>query len=226
MVIRPPPGKDHGYVNAGVSPKSPTSASYYGPEDSNESLPISSNSGTFSPSARLGREKNRLTLRAYLRTLLSTSVPAHSPVLLSFLLSGPVTLSQSELEDAQRREEADKTREDGRKKFAKEIASRVDGLREAVKSVKGDLMGKGRNIPLLHRRSGAKGFTQDGLTKIFATIKVTPDIRQLPSNYQGVIEWARMSYVTPHSHHSVRLLTDKTVRQACVHHFPPFRCFR
>jgi len=74
-------------------------------------------------------------------------VTAHSPVLLSFLLSGPTTLSQNEFEDAKRREEADRTREDGRKKFAKEIAARVDGLREAVQSVKGDLMGRGAAIP-------------------------------------------------------------------------------
>lgn len=114
--------------------------------------------GSISSSTRLGREKNRLTLRAYLRSLISTSVTAHSPVLLSFLLSGPTTLSQSEVEDAQRREEADSTREDGRKKFAREIAGRVDGLRDAVQSVKGDLMGKGRDVFLRHRRYGAKGF--------------------------------------------------------------------
>jgi hypothetical protein len=70
---------------------------------------------------------------------------------LSFLLSGPTTLSQSEVDDARRREEADRTREDGRKKFAREIASRVDGLREAVKNVKGDLMGKGGKILIRHR---------------------------------------------------------------------------
>lgn len=52
-------------------------------------------------------------------------------------------LSQEELDDARRREEADHVREEGRKRFAKEIAGRVDGLREAVKSVKGDVMGKG-----------------------------------------------------------------------------------
>lgn len=145
-VIRPPPPKDHGYVNTTATPKSPTSADYYGPGDSNESLPMSQSGGSISSSARLSREKNRLTLRAYLRTLISTSVTAHSPVLLSFLLSSPTTLSRSEVEDAQRREEADRTREDGRKKFAKEIATRVDGLREAVQSVKGDLMGKGGGI--------------------------------------------------------------------------------
>ena len=145
-------------MNAGVTPKSPTSANYYGPGDSNDSLPIPPSGGSTSSNSRLGREKNRLTLRAYLHSLISTSVTAHSPVLLSFLLSGPTTLSRSEVEDAQRREEADRTREDGRKRFAREIAGRVDGLREAVHSVKGDLMGKGRKFILPHHRSGAKGF--------------------------------------------------------------------
>jgi len=157
-VIRPPPPKDHGYVSAGSAPKSPTSADFFGPGDSNESLPTTPIGGNLSPSVRLGREKNRLTLRAYIRSLISTSVTAHSPVLLSFLLSGPTTLSPSEVEDAQRREEADRTREDGRKRFAKEIASRVDGLREAVQSVKGDLMGKGRKIILRHHGSLNLGF--------------------------------------------------------------------
>lgn len=157
-VIRPPPPKDHGYVNAGAAPKPPNSLDYYGPGDSNESLPMSPTGGNISSSARLGREKNRLSLRAYLRSLISTSVTAHSPVLLSFLLSGPTTLSQSEVEDAQRREEADRTREAGRKKFAKEIASRVDGLREAVQSVKGDLMGKGWKFLPHHHRYLGSGF--------------------------------------------------------------------
>jgi hypothetical protein len=50
------------------------------------------------------------------------------------------------LEDTKRREEADRIREEGRKRFAKEVAARVDGLRGAVQSVKGDLMGKGDNL--------------------------------------------------------------------------------
>jgi hypothetical protein len=74
---------------------------------------------------------------------MSSSTIASSPVLKSFLLSGPTRLSHEELQDAYRREEADKMREDGRKRFAKEIAARVEGLRDAVKSVKGDIMGKG-----------------------------------------------------------------------------------
>lgn len=96
--------------------------------------------------SRLSREKNRLTLRSYLNSLLTSSTIASSPVLRSFLLSGSITLTPDELEDAQRREEADKIREEGRKRFAKEVAGRVDGLRDAVKSVKGDIMGKGDDL--------------------------------------------------------------------------------
>ena len=39
--------------------------------------------------------------------------------------------------------EVDRMREDGRIRFAKEIRERVDGLRDAVRSVKGELLGKG-----------------------------------------------------------------------------------
>ncbi|KAL4075841.1 hypothetical protein J3A83DRAFT_4089482 [Scleroderma citrinum] len=124
---------------------------------------------------RLSREKNRLTLRAYLHTLLSTPCFTSSPVLRSFLLSGPTQLTPAEQEDAQRREEADHVREEGRKRFAREIGARVDALRDAVRSVKGEIVRK------------------NGLTNVFAVIKVTSDVRQLPENYQAVIEWARIS---------------------------------
>lgn len=92
---------------------------------------------------RLTREKNRLTLRAYLHSLMASGTLASSPVLRNFLLSGPTMLSAEELMDARRREEADRLREDGRKRFAKEIALRVEGLRDALRDVKGDLMGQG-----------------------------------------------------------------------------------
>ena len=120
------------------SPLSPTS-SYGG-----------SGGGLSQQASRLSREKNRLTLRSYLHSLLSSSVFASSPVLKSFLLSGPTRLSEEELADARRREEADRMREDGRMRFAKEITARVDGLRETVRSVKGELLGKGGSSA--HRR--------------------------------------------------------------------------
>jgi len=107
---------------------------------------ISTHNSSRPPTPRnsgLAREKNRLTLRSYLHSLLSSSTIASSPVIRSFLLSGATTLSDDELEDTKRREEADKLREEGRKRFAKEIMMRIDHLRDSLKTVKGEVMEKG-----------------------------------------------------------------------------------
>lgn len=127
------------------------------------------------PPERLSREKNRLTLRAYLHTLLANPTFASSPVLRSFLLSNPTRLTPTEQGDARRREEADHIRDESRKHFAREISIRIDALRESVRSVKGEIVGK------------------DGLMHVFSIIKVTSNVEQLPKNYQAVIEWARIS---------------------------------
>ncbi|KAH9061017.1 hypothetical protein EDB87DRAFT_1724355, partial [Lactarius vividus] len=186
--IRPPPAKDrtYGSSRAPLSPAvSNSSAFSERPESgSNDSLPLSP-TPTTTPSLRLAREKNRLTLRAYLHTLLSSITIASSPVIRSFLLSDPTTLSDEELEDARRREEADKTREEGRKQFAREISIRVDSLRGLVKSVKGDLLGK------------------DGLTRMFEVIKTSDNVRSLPPEFQAVIEWGRISLASTVFHHFI-----------------------
>jgi hypothetical protein len=75
---------------------------------------------------------------------MSSATTASSPVIKSFLLADPTTLTDEELEDAERREEADRTRDEGRRQFAKEVSARVDSLRGLVKGVKGDLLGKGQ----------------------------------------------------------------------------------
>jgi PX domain len=159
--IRPPPPKDRTAVSLASQPPStaasaPASrAATPGPfQQEREAIQRSNTAASSSddltarPSASsinassLAREKNRVTLRSYLHGLLASSVIANSPVLKSFLLSGPTTLSEEEEEDARRREDADRLREEGRKRFAAEVAARVDGLRTAVRSVKGDMMGK------------------------------------------------------------------------------------
>ena len=148
--IRPPPTKDRTYVSSRV-PLSPTvsntstpfetPASARGSHDSSPPSPVP----TIAPSLRLAREKNRLTLRAYLHVLMSSTTIASSPVIKSFLLADPTTLTNEEVEDAHRREEADRTRDEGRKQFAKEVSARVDSLRSLVKGMKGDLLGRGHH---------------------------------------------------------------------------------
>ena len=55
----------------------------------------------------------------------------------------PTTLSEEEIEDARRREDLDRQREEGKKVFEREVSERVDRLRSHLKDVKGDLMGPG-----------------------------------------------------------------------------------
>jgi hypothetical protein len=58
----------------------------------------------------------------------------------------PIQLTEEEEMDAKRREELDAVREEGKQQFEKEVSARVDKLRDAVKDVKGDLIGPGERI--------------------------------------------------------------------------------
>lgn len=164
-LVRPPPPKDRSTVSASaavptVAATSPT-ASRIPNSLSSQSNDSSESVASFTTqqaiqNIRLAREKNRLTLRAYLSSLLNSSDLASSPVLLHFLISNPTQLSRDEQEDALRREEADRKRDEGRIQFAHEIAQRVEGLRSAVKSMKGDIMGKGQSIHFLSAVTDSK----------------------------------------------------------------------
>ncbi|KAF8529030.1 hypothetical protein BU17DRAFT_37290 [Hysterangium stoloniferum] len=185
-LVPPPPAKDRSTVAAPLASPSPTqsfgsvSADHHEPENLSRTATIDSVYSNEVPSAvssaaRLAREKNRLTLRSYLHTLLSSSTFASSDVLRSFLTAGPTRLSSSEMEDAHRREEADQIREEGRKRFAKELAAKVDCLRDAIKNVKGEVL------------------EQNGLRHVFAIIKSNPDVSNLPRDFKAVLEWGRIS---------------------------------
>ena len=84
-----------------------------------------------------------MTIRSYLHALLAMPPIANSPVLRSFLTADPIRLTEEEEEDARRREELDRIREEGRSQFEREVSERVDKLRDAAKGVKGELMGPG-----------------------------------------------------------------------------------
>jgi hypothetical protein len=198
--IRPPPAKDRTYVSSRVRelPLSPTvsnaSSSFETPASAGGSYdsPPPSPVPTVAPSLRLAREKNRLTLRAYLHALMSSATIASSPVIKSFLSADPTTLTNEEVEDARRREEADRTRDEGRKQFAKEVSARVDSLRSVAKGMKGDLLGRGHYY-FPRSLTSKSDHPTDGLTRMFAVIKATDDLRDLPPEFKAAIEWGRIS---------------------------------
>lgn len=145
-----PPGKDRSAATMTPSTSMGAAGSTLSRTDTNlSSAPSMSRTDTGLSTVsmtqhRLSREKNRLTLRFYLNTLLTHPTLASSPVFRSFLTANPIKLSAQENEDARRREEADQLREEGKTKFENEIKDRVEKLREAVGHIKADAMSKGQ----------------------------------------------------------------------------------
>lgn len=139
--------------------------------DSDNNVPINEHA----PPVILSRERNRVTLRAYLRVLLQTQEIANSAILRGFLTAETTTLTAAEEADAAKREEMDRLREAEADKFRSEVEHRVKELDKHLRAFKDDLVKK------------------DGLQKVFGTIRQTKDYKDLPVEYQKVFEWARIS---------------------------------
>ncbi|PWN97790.1 hypothetical protein FA09DRAFT_329956 [Tilletiopsis washingtonensis] len=127
------------------------------------------------PGAPLAREKNRLTLRAYVRSLLAIPSVADSGALSDFLLGEPTRLTPDEEADITAREALDAVREDEAGRFAAEASRRVGELREHIAEFKAQLV------------------QRDGLSQVFGTIKRTPLIEDLPESYRALLAWGRIS---------------------------------
>jgi len=122
--VRPPPGKDRRATEM-RSPSSasgtatPTSATHHrlqstgSDADSVHSLDL--NSPGVPPT--LSRERNRLTLRAYIRALLNNPTIAASGLIQEFLTADPTTPSSAEMKDIEQREENDRVREEETNRF-------------------------------------------------------------------------------------------------------------
>ncbi|KAN0059708.1 hypothetical protein ACQY0O_008280 [Thecaphora frezii] len=195
--IRPPPPKDRSTMDIGdvyqpppppPPPKDGEPSSYWGlnmpslgygtqaaaPEEATAAEPKRT-TGATNPTGTLAREKNRLTLRAYLRSLLAIPPVADSAVFMDFLTEDPVTLTPLEEEDVAVREGLDHVREEEHRRFAEESSRRVQELQQHLAAFKADLI------------------QRDGLTRIFATIKSTPRLEDLPEKYRALMKWARIS---------------------------------
>ncbi|GJN92669.1 hypothetical protein Rhopal_005704-T1 [Rhodotorula paludigena] len=123
----------------------------------------------------LARERNRLTLRAYLRSILANPALASANAFRSFLLESPITLSSREEQDVLVREEMDRIREQEMKSFRAEVEERVEELEGYLRTFREELV------------------KHDGLSRVFGTIRRTERVQDLPIEYRKVMEWARIS---------------------------------
>ncbi|GAA5879573.1 hypothetical protein JCM3774_000289 [Rhodotorula dairenensis] len=170
-----PPPKDRRSVDmrAGVSPElSPRPST-----DDQSFAPTSAPAPTFDPAhvPSLARERNRLTLRAYLRSILANPVLASSDAFQSFLLESPIELNSKEQQDVLIREEMDRIREQEMRSFRAEVEERVEELEGYLRKFREELV------------------KHDGLSRVFGTIRHTENVQDLPIEYRKVMEWARIS---------------------------------
>lgn len=91
----------------------------------------------------LARERNRLTLRAYLRLILATSNVGNSDTLRDFLLNDPIALTDEEIVGVEMREEMDRTREEELSKFRSEVDQRVKELETHLRWFREELVKRG-----------------------------------------------------------------------------------
>ncbi|MBW0527217.1 hypothetical protein O181_066932 [Austropuccinia psidii MF-1] len=123
----------------------------------------------------LNRERNRLTLRAYIHRLLTKPEISNSENLRTFLTQDPIQLTPLEKKDVESREALDRARDDEKQRFKLEVESRVRELEGYLRGFRDDLV------------------KSDGLSRVFTTLRNVDKIEKLPIEYRKIIEWARIS---------------------------------
>ncbi|CRG88306.1 hypothetical protein PISL3812_05335 [Talaromyces islandicus] len=122
----------------------------------------------------LYREEQRVSLRAFLRTILQNKKVAESKAMEEFLTDSPVTLNEEELIDIQRRKDADATRIEEQQKFYEIARQRAAELDVYMEKFRQDIV------------------EDNGLTKLFAEIREKEKIEELSPEYQKFAEWLRI----------------------------------
>ncbi|EGC40741.1 PX domain-containing protein [Histoplasma capsulatum var. duboisii H88] len=122
----------------------------------------------------LYRENQRVSLRAFLRTLLQNSRIAESKALEEFLTADPITLNEEELMDIQRRKDLDAKRVEEQRQFYEIARKRAQELDVYMEQFRQDIV------------------ENNGLTKLFHEIRVKNSVEELSPQYQKFAEWLRI----------------------------------
>ncbi|OQE37269.1 hypothetical protein PENCOP_c010G08218 [Penicillium coprophilum] len=122
----------------------------------------------------LYREEQRVSLRAFLRTVLQNKRIAESKAMEDFLTARPIDLNEEELIDVQRRKDMDAVRIEEQKRFYEIARQRAAELDVYMERFRRDIV------------------ESNGLTKLFAEIREKPSIQDLSPQYQKFAEWLRI----------------------------------
>lgn len=122
----------------------------------------------------LWRENQRISLRAFLRTLLSNPQIANTKAIQDFLSFQPITPTDSDVEDIARRKAMDEKRVEEQKQFYEIARKRAAELDVYMEQFRRDII------------------ESNGLTKLFKEIKEKKTIQDLSIQYQKFAEWLRI----------------------------------
>ncbi|KAL2199155.1 hypothetical protein P885DRAFT_67218 [Corynascus similis CBS 632.67] len=120
------------------------------------------------------RESQRISLRAFLRTLLQNPQVASTKAMEEFLLADPVKLTDDDLDDIARRKHVDKQRVEEQKRFYEVARKRAAELDVYMEQFRQDIV------------------ERNGLTMLFQEIREKETIQDLSLQYQKFAEWLRI----------------------------------
>ncbi|PQE04317.1 PX domain-containing protein [Rutstroemia sp. NJR-2017a BBW] len=137
--------------------------------DKRPMTPVSESNGV-----TLWRENQRISLRAFLRSLLSNPQIAGTRAMQDFLSHDPVQLGDEDVEDIERRKAMDEKRVEEQKQFYEIARKRAAELDIYMERFRRDIV------------------ESNGLTKLFKEIKDKSTIQDLSIQYQKFAEWLRI----------------------------------
>ncbi|EFY98533.1 DUF3818 domain protein [Metarhizium robertsii] len=122
----------------------------------------------------LWRESSRVSLRAFLRSLLHNPQVANTKAMQEFLSGDPITPTDDDVEDIMRRKAIDEKRIEEQKQFYEIARKRAAELDEYMEHFRRDIV------------------ERNGLTMLFKEIKEKETIQDLSLQYQKFAEWLRI----------------------------------
>ncbi|KAF1731924.1 PX domain-containing protein [Beauveria bassiana] len=122
----------------------------------------------------LGREKQRISLRAFIRSMLHNPQVANTAAMEQFLTADPITPTDEDVEDILRRKNLDEKRVEEQKNFYEIARQRAAELDEYMEQFRRDIV------------------ERNGLTMLFKEIKEKKTIGDLSIQYRKFAEWLRI----------------------------------
>ncbi|GAB5586641.1 hypothetical protein Unana1_01541 [Umbelopsis nana] len=156
------------------------------------------------------REKDRLSLRAFLHRVAINPRLSDSDVFLAFLMEQPIQLTDDERKDTEKRKQIDKIRAEEEKKFRKEVDKQVEQLNEQLDSLKQKVLVPG------------------GLTELFNEIKKSERLQDLPTSLQKAFEWGKINFAfVLHTHFVTSdAATENLINLKRTHGLIPYKTLR